>query len=411
MYFQLYFCTFSGESKCGLVLCEKLFKLFGEESIQATYTFQIPIPEYIINRKVLRHVNPGETPEEIQDRKYNSIFIPPYDDPEFLHKCVEECIQPIRAGVEKLAKYLVHSINIDTQEDSWAFLFIYKGDEEFNEDNPGFGKILLPEGRICYQQEILIIFFIHTFINMFPSGMLFEANGKKEAGILMHTWNEAVFRKRHENKENKDAWRDAWDSWYRNWENRLQKCADLWDASKSDQQKDLKSGRKEWIECLNFWEGVRRQLEEESDEEEESSSERGEFGSKGAAESEPEKRSTEELTSEGDGESEEEETSEEIMSEATGESEGFTSRGETSTSESAQSDTHSSEYSETMAGDISSTEHKSEETESNNDATEGAEESEKGISQNKRRQREGTVDIHSSKRLRRDKDFTTEGET
>ena len=217
---------------------------------------QIPIPEYIINRKVLRHVNLGETPEEQEDRKYNSILLPPYNNPEFLHKCIKKAIKPIRDGIEKLATFLVHSINIQTQEDSWAFLFTYKGDEQFNQDNPGFGKILLPKGKICYQQEILIIFWIHTFINMFPSRMLFKADGKTPTGLLMHTWNEAVLRKRHEKKKNKNAWRDAWDDWFHNWQQRLEKCADLWDKLKSDQQKDLQSGRKEWITCLNFWEGV-----------------------------------------------------------------------------------------------------------------------------------------------------------
>ena len=411
MYFQLYLFTFSGESKCGLELCEKLYELFRAESIQATFTLQIPLPQDIINEEVLQHVNPGQTPEEQKYRKYKSMFIPPYDDPHFLHHAVNECIKPIREGVEDLSKYLVHSINMYTQADSWAFLFKYKGDGNFDARNPGFGKVLLPEGKIGYQQEILIIFCVHQFINMFPAGMLFEADGKTKAGILMHCWNESVLKRRHAHKKNKEAWRDAFDDWYKNWDNRVQNCAVLWEKSKDDEEKDIESGRKRWIECLHFWEGVRRQIEEESEEEEESSSENEEFGSEGEAESKEEEKSREKSRSEGEAESEQEETSEELISQARGESEGFTARREERNCESSNSETHSSEYSERMSGDISSTEDKREETESSNDATERDKESEGRISQNKRRRGEETSDIPSSKRSRGDKIFPTEGET
>ena len=68
MYFQLYFPNFSGQSECSLPLCQDLFNLFGKDYMQAAYTLQVPPPEYIINKNVDKHVNPGTTPEEQEDR-------------------------------------------------------------------------------------------------------------------------------------------------------------------------------------------------------------------------------------------------------------------------------------------------------------------------------------------------------
>ena len=98
MYFQLYFSTFSGKSVCGLPLCKKLFKLFNKEYMQGSYTLQIPPADYIINKNVDKHVNPGETAEEQEDRRHKSTFVPPYDDPEVLRQCIEEAIEPVRSG-------------------------------------------------------------------------------------------------------------------------------------------------------------------------------------------------------------------------------------------------------------------------------------------------------------------------
>ena len=123
MYFQLYFSTFSGKSECGLTLCKKIFHLFNQEYMQASYTLQIPHTDYIINKNVVKHVEPGKTPEEQEDRKHKSTFLPPYNYPQVLCQCIEEAIQPVRSGTEKLATFLVHSIHIETQRDSWAFLF------------------------------------------------------------------------------------------------------------------------------------------------------------------------------------------------------------------------------------------------------------------------------------------------
>ena len=413
MYFQLYFSTFSGHSVCGLPLCKQLFKLFRKEYMQASYTLQVPPPESMINKNIDKHVNPGETPEEQQARKNKSTFLPPYNDPQVLHQCIKQAIEPVRSGTEKLATFLIHSINIETQQDSWAFIFHHTGHQQFNQNNPGLGKILLPRGRNYYQQEILIIFWVHKFISMYPSGMLFEDNGQTPAGLLIPTWKETVLQKRHKSAEYPDTWYDTWDDWCCTQGEKLQKCTALWYISKNNQQKDFQSGRKEWIECLNLLTRFRQQFEEESDEEEESSGkeEEEELGSEGTGESEEEEEETseEEVSSEGTGGSEEEE--EEVGSEGTAESEGFSSRGEGSSCESVRSDTHTSEYSETSAGDISCTEHKREETEINKHTTDRAEESQTGIFPNKRKGGEGTVDSYSSKCLKGNTDFTSEGET
>ena len=202
--------------------------------------------------------------------------------------------------------------------------------------------------------------------------MLFEEDGITQKGLLIPTWTQTVLAKRHESTQHPNPWYKPWKDWCRTRAYNIQKCTALWYINKDDQQKDLQSGRKEWIECLNWWTRFGQQFEKESDEE---SGEEEEVSSEGTggSEEEEEETSEEEVTSEGKGESEEEkeETSEEVSSEGTGESEGFSSRGEGSSSESVKSDTHSSEYSE---------------TESNKRATDAAEESETGIFPNKRKQ-------------------------
>ena len=101
----------------------------------------------------------------------------------------------------------------------------------------------------------------------------------------------------------------------------------------------------------------------------------------------------------------------EVLSEGTGESEGNSSRGEGSRSESVMSDTHSSEYSETTSGDISWTEHNSQEMESNKYATDTPEESETGISENKRKAGEGEINSNLPKRFKGNRNFSIGGES
>ena len=210
-------------------------------------------------------------------------------------------------------------------------------------------------------------------------------------------------------------WYDAWDDWCCTRGHKLQKYTALWYVSKNDPQKDIESGRAEWIKCLDFWTRFGQQFEQSDEEEESSSSEEVGLEGTGESEEEEEQLSEEELGSGGTGESEEEEeessSSEEVGSEGTGESEGFSLSGEESSSESVWSNTHSSKYSERSSGEICCTEDKREEMENINIcAIDRGEESQRGIFANKRKAGEESIDSYSSKHLRDNTNFTSEGE-
>ena len=149
------------------------------------------------------------TPEKhLKNKKIENTNLPsflPTMTPQILQQCIKEAIKPVRSGTEKLATFLVHSINIETQQDSWAFLFHHRGHQQFNPNNPGLGKILLPGGTYYHQQEMLIIFWVYKFNGMYPSGMLFKDNEQTPAGLLIPTWTETILRKRHESAEYPDA--------------------------------------------------------------------------------------------------------------------------------------------------------------------------------------------------------------
>ena len=293
-------------------VCKDLFILFDKDYMQAAFTLQVPPPEYIINKNIDKHVTPGETPEKQEDREHKSTFEPPYDDLDFLHQCIEEAIEPVTSGTENLSRFLVHSIDIKNQKDSWTFIFKHPGLHQFNQNYPGLGKIKLPGEKYYSQQEIIIIFWIHKFIKMYPCGMLFEADGTTPGGLLIPTWTEAVLQKRHENTKNPDKWYNAWDDWLDTCGYKRQLCTTLWYISKDNPQKDLEPRRAEWIKCLRFWTRFGQQFQQGGQEEEE------------------------------------EESSLEVGSEGTGESEGFSASGEESSSESVTSETHTSEYSDSM---------------------------------------------------------------
>ena len=281
-------------------------------------------------------------------------------------------------------------------------------------------KSFLPGGTYYHQQEILIIFWVHKFISMYPSGMLFKDDGQTPKGLLIPTWTETVLRKRHESTEYPDAWYNAWDDWCRTPGDKKYKNAQHCGTSQktinrrifSPEEKnglsvstsgpDSGNNLKKKVTKKTNHQGKKKKKLVQKEQEEQKKRKKKQKKKLVQKEQEDQKKRKKKHLKKKLVQKEQEDQKKRKKKHLkkklvqnqkkkleAGESEGFSSRGEGSSSESVRSDTHSSEYSETSSGDISCTEHKREEMESNNSTTDGAEESQTGIFPNKRKAGEG----------------------
>ena len=61
------------------------------------------------------------------------------------------------------------------------------------------GEIRFPDRRCFRQKEIPIVFFLHEFKGMYPSGMIYNVDRSLE-GIYNHVWNEMQNKNFHSKK-------------------------------------------------------------------------------------------------------------------------------------------------------------------------------------------------------------------